>query len=391
MAGACPEGFRCEVVLDDRGNQSAWQCAPTSGTCTCSDLNLGAKRGCQRTTAGVGTCLGTETCVPPGGWIGCDARTPALEACDGVDNDCSGEPDDTSGGQTLERSCGYGPEPRRLECQGVDVCTDGVFGGCSLAPPLVRELDCDGLDDDCNGVVDDGLLGTPDHCRACGDACPPGPGADDGTLRTCAEGAEARYCAPVRCRNPYYDVNGLELDGCEHADDHLRVGDTFIVNADAASALALGSGDLACSAGAAAVVCGASLPADDRVHVPTEQLPHPVDFWSAARGEGAATCDATLRACLLVLPAAGDVLSMTAELCLSEPVVAGADAAFPAPRCTTAVVAGPTLLELTPADAAPADYVVRVSLPTGRLTGGYKLALVDGVACPLTADAPVCP
>ncbi len=80
----------------------------------------------------------------------------AVEVCDAarLDEDC----DEVANPDSL-CSCS-GSETR--DClapgacaAGIERCSAGVFGACSISP--VAEV-CNGIDDDCNGVTDDGLL-----------------------------------------------------------------------------------------------------------------------------------------------------------------------------------------------------------------------------------------
>ncbi|MCB9611743.1 MAG: putative metal-binding motif-containing protein [Sandaracinus sp.] len=84
----------------------------------------------------------------------------AADTCDPdeLDEDCSGTPNDPPGGC----DCTAG-ETRRCVALGIcaagtESCSEGVFSGCSIAPEAFET--CDGEDDDCNGVVDDGLRRT---------------------------------------------------------------------------------------------------------------------------------------------------------------------------------------------------------------------------------------
>ncbi len=69
---------------------------------------------------------------------------------------------------------------------------------------------CNGVDDDCNGSIDDGidLFSDPENCGACGWSCNlPHAGAK------CENGA----CWVLHCEDGYFDVNGDPSDGCEYS------------------------------------------------------------------------------------------------------------------------------------------------------------------------------
>ncbi len=210
VANVCGKGASCQQV------QGQARCVPDEATCTCTALQAGAQRGCSRSTS-AGTCLGVETCAPGQGWVGCSAATPAAEVCNGEDDDCDGQLDDGAGGGL---NCPIA-NPFGV-CQGKTVCTGKGGITCKGNAPALDV--CNGKDDDCDGVTDIGafspklgLYATIAHCGGCHQACP--LAAAPHTLAACqvAPGADGKPKAScgTTCTDGYVDANLEPGDGCE--------------------------------------------------------------------------------------------------------------------------------------------------------------------------------
>jgi hypothetical protein len=203
---ACGDAGGCAAGFECQSlTEDAPLCVPTTGSCECSAASLGIKKACV-TEGEVGICEGTQTCQVEG-WSDCSAPLATAEECDGKDNDCNGLIDDALGPQgscTLENEFGV--------CQGVSVCAGALGFICQGAFPAAES--CDGLDNNCDGAVDEvfkdaaGLLVGLNHCGECNASC---VGLFPNAVAECVVQAGGEPgCAIAACAEGFFLVDGTQ-------------------------------------------------------------------------------------------------------------------------------------------------------------------------------------
>jgi hypothetical protein len=157
LESVCPNGYTCGP--DPTGQHTGVYCIPNTSACTCTGAaDDGQIRTCSNMNAN-GTCQGLETCHPSqGGWVGCTAPAASAEICDGIDNNCNGLVDENTDNQPCTNTNGNGM------CPGVTLCT-GAGGLICQGKTPAAEI-CNGLDDDCDGMTDEGFANLGNSCSA---------------------------------------------------------------------------------------------------------------------------------------------------------------------------------------------------------------------------------
>lgn len=222
----CGKGA-CEVTVENCVAGVEQTCTPKTGSatekcdgvddncdgqvdegCSCTD---GKTQSCYTgdpTTKDVGECKsGTQTCSG-GKWGTCNNQIlPAAEKCDALDNDCDGQTDE--GNPQSGQSCSTGKQG--VCAAGTTSCQSNTLI-CVQTTTSSAEV-CDGLDNNCNGVVDDGdpeggkvcNTGKPGVCAAGTTKCVAGKVA-------CQQNAQA---STETCDGIDNDCDGQTDEGCQ--------------------------------------------------------------------------------------------------------------------------------------------------------------------------------
>ncbi len=134
---------RCEAVCDDECNEQGKRRCVTAGYQICGQHD-------------------SDKCLEWGVVLACSAAELCWPATGECLPDCNGKPCSCQGDETQ-------PCANVGTCQGgIRHCVDGFFGPCEWQVGPKAEV-CDGKDNDCNGVDDDGLV--PEPCALQAGVC----------------------------------------------------------------------------------------------------------------------------------------------------------------------------------------------------------------------------
>ncbi len=192
----------CDGVIDDHLVDVAKACGLAIGACT---------PGATVCENGKGADVGKGGAPDAGDHLVCvGAKGPSAELCDGVDNDCDGVVDG------ITRACYDGPPATDnvgLCHDGAQKCTAGAWGACVGEVVPTAEI-CNGLDDNCDK--------TPDNVAGVGAPCCPLGKCGVGVCVAGALQCSGGQLACVGGRGPTPEVcNGLDDDCDGKVDDNL--------------------------------------------------------------------------------------------------------------------------------------------------------------------------
>jgi hypothetical protein len=200
----CPGGYGCTSVTHLDGTLTV--CIPESGACSCTSKTNGQIRSCTVENDD-GICAGQQSCDGATGWTPCSAPEPSVEICDGIDNNCNGLVDEElPEAEPCDQTVdGIGT------CPGINLCLGGQGWLCTAATPEVES--CDYQDNDCDGATDedfqndDGQYDSFDHCGACLKSCADGfPNA----VAVCDAAKETPTCVVESCSEGYNQLNDYQ-------------------------------------------------------------------------------------------------------------------------------------------------------------------------------------
>jgi hypothetical protein len=168
---SCPWGFDCQETTDSDGLTS-WQCVAEAGSCPCTEksMELGLHTPCE-VSNDFGACPGLRVCEEEGLSV-CDAFVPAAETCNGIDDNCNGIVD--------EATCDDDNECTQDSCEAENGCQHEALdvGECKDDDPCTAADHC--VAGDCVGSpvsCDDGNGCTNDICTE--EGCLHEPNQDD--------------------------------------------------------------------------------------------------------------------------------------------------------------------------------------------------------------------
>ncbi|GMU59185.1 MAG: hypothetical protein AMXMBFR34_09480 [Myxococcaceae bacterium] len=203
--GNCNAGFaNCNSLVSDGCEVNTLTSTAHCGACNAQCAPANASAVCLNGSCGIGACLpgfwNLNGLVNDGCEYACVVTNGGAEACDGLDNDCDGTLDEGYSLATDVNNCGACGNVCSAPNVTVPRCTAGMCGVQQCANGFSN----------CNGAFPDGCEVNTNtslaHCGACNSVC-----STPNATPVCSTGS----CQVQSCNAGYRNCNTLPSDGCE--------------------------------------------------------------------------------------------------------------------------------------------------------------------------------
>lgn len=224
--GHLDQGEQCDDGNNINGDGCSSTCTTETPQCTAGSQQL-----CSTGLSGI-CAIGTKTCSQSGFWGSCiQNNQPTNENCtNGLDDDCDGFVDGSDSNCQIPPP----PPPPFPRCQsgttqscstglpgicaiGISTCgQNGFWGTCVQTTQPIKEICTNGLDDDCDGLVDSADPDCPIECSpGTTQLCPTGlSGVCNTGTRTCNQNGFWSQCVQSIQATNENCTNGLD-DDCD--------------------------------------------------------------------------------------------------------------------------------------------------------------------------------
>ena len=205
------------------------------------------------------------------------------ESCDYQDNDCDSQIDEdfTNLGDSCTEGLGI------CESTGIFVCSiDGLTTECDAVPgqPEPDDESCDGLDNDCDGSTDEDYIEAQTECGTGG--C-----LENGFMQ-CIDGEEIDSCIPGTPEDEL--CNGIDDDCDGSLDDDGEAEPWFMEITNCGTGACESTGNLVCLDGSQQDTCQAGTPEDELCNgidddcdgvIPADESDDDMDGWRICEGD----------------------------------------------------------------------------------------------------------
>ncbi len=226
----CPWGFSCRETVTVSGI-STTQCVAETGICPCTgkSVELALSTPCEVENE-YGTCAGQRVCTDSG-LTGCDAAAPSIEVCNGIDDDCDGDVDEPVEDEgDYINLCDDGNPCTDDNCKGADGCEQLPLesGECMDGDPCTVADHCEA------GVCVGQLVDCDDGNPCTEDWCNPAGGCAHGNSNEqCDDGdpcTVADQCSGGECTGTSVNCDCQADDDCAGLEDGNLCNGTLFCN-----------------------------------------------------------------------------------------------------------------------------------------------------------------